>query len=467
MTHVAHSLAAAGTVALSSTPAEAAPSLFWCWPFVCLLLSIALLPLIPKLSHWWESNAHKLIVSIVLALVVCGYYALRSGGLGGANAVETLLHHAIVGDFVPFMVLLFALYTISGGIRLSGDIPAHPITNAGFLLLGAVLANVIGTTGASMLLIRPVLQINSERRHVVHTIVFFIFLVSNIGGALLPIGDPPLFLGYLRGVPFLWTLRLLPIWITAVAIVLAIYLVIECIAYRRETRLNVIEDEIHKTPLKLEGWFNFLFLGGVILAVALLVPGQPLPGTSWVVPNINLREIILLALSAISFVVTPRSIHNDNEFNFGPIAEVACLFLGIFVTMQVPIAILRAEGAALGVTTPLHFFWATGSLSSFLDNAPTYVVFFELAGAIPAAGVEVLHGVKTATEQIPVLTLMAISAGAVFMGANTYIGNGPNFLVKSIAERSGVRMPSFFGYMVYSGLILIPTFIVISIIFYR
>jgi len=448
----------------------AAPGLFWCWPFAFLLMAIAVFPLVPRLSHWWESNRSKLLVSLALAAVICAYYFLRGQGPGapqGAAALTGMLHHSIINDYIPFIILLFALYTVSGGIRLSGDIPAHPATNAGFLLLGAVLANLIGTTGASMLLVRPLLQINSERRHTTHTFIFFIFLVSNIGGCLLPVGDPPLFLGYLRGVPFLWTLKLFPLWVVAVGVVLAVYIVFELIAYGRETPRDIQKDETERIPLKLEGNFNFALLAGVVLAVALLVPGEKLPGTSWVVPDLHLREVVLLALSGWSLLRTPRHIHERNEFSFGPIAEVACLFLGIFITMQVPIEMLRAQGAALGITSPVQFFWASGSLSSFLDNAPTYVVFFELAGALPANGAPALGGLATATGQIPILELLAVSAGAVFMGANTYIGNGPNFLVKSIAESRGVRMPSFLGYMVYSALILLPTFALVSLVFFR
>ena len=468
MTHSTPVLFSAAT-ACAGAPGET-PGLFWCWPFAFLLLAIAVFPLVPKLAHWWESNRSKLLVSLVLAGTVCAYFFFRAAGPDaprGAAAVGLLLRHAIVNDFIPFIILLFALYTISGGIRLSGDIPAHPATNAGFLLLGAVLANVIGTTGASMLLVRPLLQINSERRHTTHTFVFFIFLVSNIGGCLLPIGDPPLFLGYLRGVPFLWTLRLFPLWAAAVAIVLAVYLVVELVAYRRESPRDIQLDETQTVPLRLDGKFNFALLAGVVLAVAVLVPGERLPGTPFVVPDLYLREAALLALAGFSLLRTPRDIHRQNEFSFGPITEVACLFLGIFITMQIPIEILRAQGAALGVTSPAQFFWASGALSSFLDNAPTYVVFFELAGALPASGAPVLDGLATATGQVPLASLLAISAGAVFMGANTYIGNGPNFLVKSIAESSGVRMPSFLGYMACSALVLLPTFALITALFFR
>ncbi len=456
--------------AVHGAVSAAPPGLFWCWPFVFLLLAIAIFPLVPRLSHWWESNRSKLLISVFLAAVVCAYCFLRTGEPGapqGAAAVVLLLHHSIVNDYIPFIILLFSLYTISGGIRLSGDIPAHPATNAGFLLLGAVLANIIGTTGASMLLVRPLLQINSERRHTTHTFVFFIFLVSNIGGCLLPIGDPPLFLGFLRGVPFLWTLRLFPLWLTAVGAVLAVYAVLEIIANRKESRRDIQLDETQIIPLRLDGKFNFPLLAGVVLAVAVLVPGEKLPLTSWTIPDACLREIVLLALAGLSLLRTPREIHKYNEFSFGPIAEVACLFLGIFITMQIPIEILRAQGAALGITSPMQFFWASGSLSSFLDNAPTYVVFFELAGALPSQGAQTLGGLATATGHVSLLTLIAISAGSVFMGANTYIGNGPNFLVKSIAESRGVRMPTFLGYMVYSALVLIPIFAVISLIFFR
>ena len=447
------------------------PGLVWCLPFACLLMAIALFPLIPRLSHWWEHNRSKLAVSLALGLIVCGYYAYGRRAAGGMSpnlaALGTLMRHAVLDDYVPFIVLLLSLYTISGGIRLSGDIPAHPGTNIGFLLVGAVLANLIGTTGASMLLVRPLLQINSERRHTTHTFVFFIFIVSNIGGCLLPIGDPPLFLGYLRGVPFLWTLGLFPLWIAAVSAVLAVYAVVETIAYRKETPQDVQLDETRREPLRLEGTFNFALLALVVLAVAVLVPGQHIPFTSLAVPHFYLREIILMALAGVSLACTPRRIHRENAFGFGPINEVACLFIGVFITMQVPIELLRAQGLALGIHSPMQFFWATGLLSGLLDNAPTYVVFFELAGILPSGGGAVMGNVATATGQIAVPALLAISAGSVFMGALTYIGNGPNFLVKSIAESRGVRMPSFFGYLLYSGAVLVPVFVLMSLIFFR
>lgn len=439
----------------------------WSLPFVVILLCIALLPLIHRTAHWWEHNRNKLVVSVILALLVCGYYVLRPEGFHGTHgfgALGTVLHHAVVADYIPFIVLLFSLYTISGGIRLTGDVPAHTGTNVLILFLGALLASFIGTTGASMVLIRPLLQINSERKHVKHTVIFFIFLVSNIGGSLLPVGDPPLFLGYLKGVPFLWTLKLWPVWLTCVGLLLALYAVIDRYFYQREDRASIQLDETTLEPLRLQGKLNFLLLAGVVLAVGILVPGRPFLGTSWVVPD-HLREIVQLALCGLSMVLTPKSVRVDNQFNFTAIGEVACLFIGIFITMQVPIELLNLKGAELGLSTPAHFFWATGALSSFLDNAPTYVVFFETAKVLPVApGAAVL---PLASGAIPVVLLKAISLGAVFMGANTYIGNGPNFLVKSIAESRGIRMPSFFGYMAWSGAILIPTFILMTFLFFR
>jgi Na+/H+ antiporter NhaD/arsenite permease-like protein len=469
-------LLAAPALAIASEGAGAeaapaiAPGLVWVLPFVCLLLIIGIFPLLSKVAHWWEFNRNKLIVSLALAIVTGLYYGVRGYGFAGSTpgfyAVERMLHHAIIADYIPFIVLLFSLYTISGGIRLTGDIPAHPLTNTAFLFVGALLASFVGTTGASMLLIRPLLQINSERRRVKHTVIFFIFLVSNIGGSLLPVGDPPLFLGYLRGVPFLWTLHLLPQWGVALGLLLLVYFLFDTWAYRRELPADIQRDETRRYALKLSGKWNFLLLGGVVLAVGLLVPGRPLPFTHWVLPNLYLREIAQLVLAGLSLRLTPRRIHAENYFNFIAIGEVACLFIGIFVTMQVPIEILKLKGETLGVTTPLQLFWASGMLSSFLDNAPTYAVFFELAGSLHLPNVAVLGHVATATGQIPILDLTAISCGAVFMGANSYIGNGPNFLVKSIAESRGINMPSFFGYMVYSGLILIPIFMVISLIFF-
>jgi Na+/H+ antiporter NhaD/arsenite permease-like protein len=445
------------------------PSLVAALPFVVILLCIAILPLIHRTEHWWHHNKNKLTVSVVLAAVVLVYYFTRDYGFHGPPGlptIKTVLNHAVLQDYIPFIVLLFSLYTISGGIQLTGDLKATPRTNTMFIGAGTIMASFIGTTGAAMLLIRPVLQTNAERKYKKHTVIFFIFLVANIGGSLLPIGDPPLFLGYLRGVPFTWTLHLWEEWLLCGLIVLIVYYIWDTLAYRREPPLEHLMDETHLEPLRLKGKLNFLWLLGVVLSVALLVPGRPFLGTGWVVPDYTpgLRELAQLIFAGIAWKTTAPRIREENRFDFFAILEVAALFIGIFITMQVPIEILNLQGARLGLTSPAHFFWATGALSSFLDNAPTYVVFFETANALTHSagpGIQQLVSGHFIRQDL----LVGISLGAVFMGANTYIGNGPNFMVKSIAEQSGVKMPSFFGYMLYSGLILMPIFALVTLVF--
>ena len=451
------------------TLAPAIPALAaWSLPFAGILLSIALLPIIPATARWWERNPNKLLLSATFAALVCGYYGLRSAGFhaeAGSASVGALLRDSVIGDYIPFMVLLFSLFTISGGIRLTGDISAHPRTNTAILFLGSLLASLIGTTGASMVLIRPLLQINSERKRTRHTVVFFIFLVSNIGGFLLPVGDPPLFLGFLKGVPFFWSLRLWPSWLFCVGTLLAVYWVMDTWHYAREDPVSLQLDQTTVVPFLLRGKANVLLLAGVVLTVAVLVPGQRLPGTAFRIPA-HLREVVELALCGLSLAATSGRVRRANHFDFTAITEVACLFLGIFITMQVPIELLQAVGPSLGLTQPARFFWVSGGLSSFLDNAPAYAVFFEGAKVLPAApGVPVLHLLGPGGA-IQVNILEAITLGTVVMGANSYLGNGPNFLVKSIAEGQGVRMPSFFGYMAYSGMILIPLFIVMTYLFF-
>ena len=440
---------------------EHAPTLWSMIPFAGLLLSIAVLPLIPATEHWWESNKHRLVVASLFGAVTLAYYLLAYG----SSKVVAVLEHAVLAEYIPFIVLLFALYVISGGISLKGDLAAHPSTNTAFLAVGALLASFIGTTGASMLLIRPLLQTNSERKRVKHTVIFFIFLVSNIGGCLLPIGDPPLFLGYLKGVPFLWTFILWPQWLTMCVLLLAVYFVWDCIAYRKEDPKDILRDETERTKLRLDGKINLLWLGGVVLCVALVKPGEEFMGTGFV-PFPFMRELLMFALVGLSLTLTSKKIRADNEFNYHAILEVAALFIGIFICMQPPIEILKDSGESIGayLSTPFRMFWATGTLSAFLDNAPTYVVFFETARTMTpqgAEGVVKLAGGGAILERM----LVGISLGAVFMGAMTYIGNGPNFMVKSIAEQSGIRMPSFFGYMVYTIAILVPLFLVVTLIF--
>ena len=452
------------------------PPPFWTViPFAVLLGCIAVLPLIRATEHWWESNQSRLLVAVVLGLITLAYYAFMH-----AHAIEahwpahavvepvasgaqwhfawTVLANAILHEYIPFIVLLFSLYTISGGIRISGDLAAHPLTNCAFIAVGGALASFIGTTGAAMLLIRPLLETNVERKHVRHTVIMFIFVVCNCGGLLLPIGDPPLFLGYLRGVPFMWTMTLVGPWLFVNGLLLAMYWAMDhFIYYPRETKRDVQRDETRTTGLRIAGvWLNGPLLLGVVLAVAFLDPSKAIPGTdfhAW----LYLREIVQITLVAISLALGSLEVRRANKFSFHAIVEVAALFLGIFVCMQPALQILAVEGKNLGINTPQMFFWITGGLSSVLDNAPTYVVFFETAKTL-ASPEPLVAGVYEPF-------LRAISLGAVFMGAMTYIGNGPNFMVKAIAESSGVRMPSFFGYVIYSGLILLPVLVVTTLVF--
>jgi Na+/H+ antiporter NhaD/arsenite permease-like protein len=409
-----------------------APPIYAVLPFVLLLLAIAVCPL--RLPRWWESNRNKLITCTVLGLPVLALYAVRRP--------FALLHMA--GDYVSFIVLLAGLFVISGGILVRGDLVATPATNTGFLALGGLLASLVGTTGASMLLVRAVLQTNRERTRVKHTVVFFIFIVSNVGGMLTPLGDPPLFLGYLEGVPFAWTFRLLPHWGLMMATLLATYFAYDSVQFSREPLAAIRRDRAQVEPLRVDGIVNVVWLAGVVFAVAFL-------RAPW-------REIVIVALAAASLRSTPARIHRGNGFSAGPMVEVAVLFAGIFLTMIPALDLLRLRGGELGVREPWQFFWAAGGLSSFLDNAPTYLTFLALG-----------QGLHLAPDVVgvPDAILAAISVGSVAMGANTYIGNAPNFMVKAIAEEAGVKMPSFFGYMIYSGLILIPLFVAVTAIFFR
>jgi Na+/H+ antiporter NhaD/arsenite permease-like protein len=373
------------------------------------------------------------------------------------------LHHAVLDEYVPFIVLLFALYVISGGIHLGGDLAATPLTNTTMLAVGALIASFIGTTGASMLLIRPLLKTNRTREHTVHTVVMFIFLVSNIGGSLLPIGDPPLFLGYLAGVPFFWTFGLWSQWLVATGILLVVYFVWDTVQYKREAEVVRMFDKADVEPLRLDGWWNLLWLGGVVACVAFIQPGKELPGTSLVAVD-YMREAAMLAFVGIGLATTPSSIRKANRFDYHAIFEVAAIFIGIFIAMQVPLTVLKAEGGVIAaqLTEPWMYFWITGGLSSVLDNAPTYLVFFNLSqsgGVAEGAAAVALDG----GGEIDALELTAISLGAVFLGAMTYIGNGPNFMVKAIAEQDGIKMPSFFGYVFrYSIPVLIPVFAIVA-----
>lgn len=408
-------------------------------PFAFLLLNIALLPLMA--GHWWERNLYKTIVVLLISLPVVGYLIWH-----GEDAQWTLLHE--LEDYGSFIVLLTALYVISGGIALRGDLPAYPITNVGFLGAGAVLANCIGTTGASMLLIRPLLRTNSQRKRTQHVPIFFVFIVCNTGGLLTPLGDPPLFLGFLQGVEFSWTMRLLPQWLMANALLLLIFLIWDSWAYSREAPRDIYIDRTQVEPLSVTGWkLNGLLLIGVIAAV---IAQKYVPRPC--------GELAMVALLLLSLKFTAKEVRAANRFAWGPILEVAILFLGIFVTMVPALAYLKLHGHEFGITEPWQYFWITGGLSSVLDNAPTYLTL----GTLASQG-ETLGWLSLYRPEL----LAAISCGAVFMGANTYIGNGPNFMVKAIADESGCRMPSFFGYMFFSGVILLPIFGIITLFFFR
>jgi Na+/H+ antiporter NhaD/arsenite permease-like protein len=454
--------------ALGSPPEAAAPwALYQCLPFAAMLLSIAVLPLAAE--RFWESNRNKLLVSLILGVPVAAFLVV---GLGG-HGLELVVHS--LKEYVAFIALLAALFVITGGIHLKGSLPGTPLSNSVFLAVGTLLASFIGTTGASVLLIRPLLRANESRVRKAHIVIFFIFMVSNAGGMLTPLGDPPLFLGYLRGVPFLWTFRLIGPWALANAILLLVFnLFDQFILNREEKELPGAQlEEVMEVEerLQVQGKRNFVFLAMVVG----IIFGMGHFGERYISqPDLRLGiQVAGMILAAVlSFVVTPSRYHAANRFTWGPIIEVAALFLGIFLTMVPALQLLETRGASMGVRHPWQFFWATGALSSFLDNAPTYLTFGSLAtgvvnGMEPAARLSAEHLGALLHYPEGVKFLTAISCGAVFMGANTYIGNGPNFMVKAIAEHHGVKMPSFFGYMLWSGTILIPIFVVVTLVFFR
>ena len=442
------------------TPLGHQLGLVWVAPFALFLLSIAVLPLL--VPRWWESNSNKAVISAVFALPVL-IYIFR---LDSARLIETGIEYA------AFMVLLTALFIISGGIYLRGSLSGTPLTNTVVLAMGAIFSNFIGTTGASMLLIRPVLRANERRRHQVHIVVFFIFIVSNIGGLLTPLGDPPLFLGFLRGVPFEWTIRLLPHWLLMITALLIIFYAWDrhWFEAERATHQGAIKTEF-KVPetLSVEGKINLLLLLGV-LAVAFVVGRFGVQiGLQSEYARRGGQILGMGSLAGLSLLMTRQEIRAANGFTLHPIVEVAVIFAGIFATMIPALALLESRGGELGLTHSWQFFWVTGFLSSFLDNAPTYLTFASMASGL--MGTEAAHLGQLLRAEAGGLDgqtlLTAISVGAVSMGANTYIGNGPNFMVKAIAEEAGVAMPSFFGYMKYTVSILLPLFLLVTLIFFR
>ncbi|MCI7108525.1 MAG: sodium:proton antiporter [Agathobacter sp.] len=443
--------------------------LWLCIPFAGLLLCIAILPLVK--GEWWEKNRPWAVLAWSLLFIIP--FAVK---FGAGEATETVLE-CLIDDYLTFIVLLFGLFCVSGNINLEGDLVGSPRLNTGLLCIGTLLASCIGTTGASMLLVRPMIKMNSWRKNKSHIMVFFIFLVSNMGGCLTPIGDPPLLMGFMRGVPFTWSLHLFPILLFNLIIMLIVFYYTDRRAYRRDIALGMRPD-ISKpnTTFKINGLHNIIFMVMIVVAVILsgTLPGlkifQDAAGNVRGIPIFGsvkltypaLIEIMIILLAAfLSFKTTKVETRTKNHFTWGAIQEVAVLFIGIFITMQPALMILKANGAKLGLTQPWEMFWATGALSSFLDNTPTYMVFLTTAGTLGAAS-----GIATTVGMISTKMLIAISCGAVFMGANTYIGNAPNFMVKSISDENGIKMPSFFGYILCSLKYLIPLFILDTLVFF-
>ena len=426
-------------------------------PLGLMLLTIAVAPLL--VEHWWDSNKHKLTVALFLGVptAVC----LIAGGMLHE------LEHQLFGDYIPFIVLLLALYVVTGGIHLSGDIKAKPWVNTLFLGLGWLLASFMGTTGAAMLLIRPLLTTNRQRDHKVHTVLFFIALCANCGGLLTPLGDPPLFMLFLRGAEFTWFFSMWTPWLFTGVLLMIIYYLLDTYYYKREHWTALSADHREHTPLKIEGHVNFLYLLGIVLTVAFVNEG--------VIPEMGekhapmwlkyMREIVLLSLTGLSFYTTNKKLRFvKNKFSWAPIIEVAVLFLGIFTTMTPALAYLNDNAASLGLGETWQFYYMSGALSSFLDNTPTAVAFHSVASGLTPE--QMLTFGDSFMAGIPEVLLKAICMGSVFFGAMTYIGNGPNFMVKAIAEENGVKMPSFFGYMLkFSLIVLLPIYILVQLIF--
>ena len=444
-------------------------NLAFCIPFAGLLLCIAMLPLVK--AEWWEAHQPHAVVfwSLLFVLPFAFVY-------GPGQAFEKALE-CIVDDYLTFIILLFGLFCVSGNITLEGDLAGSPRINVGLLLIGTMLSSWIGTTGASMLMVRPIIKMNAWRKRRSHIMVFFIFLISNIGGCLTPIGDPPLLMGFMRGVPFFWSLHLFPVLLFNVVILLTIFYFLDRRAYRKDIAEG-LKPDISKpgTEVHILGLHNLIFLAMIVAAVILsgTLPGMAaFQDAEGAVRGIHLfgevtltypaliEVVIILVAAFLSFKTTSVEIRRKNHFTWGAIQEVAVLFVGIFITMQPALMILKANGASLGLNKPFEMFWATGCLSSFLDNTPTYLVFLTTAGALGFT-----EGMPTILGTVPIAMLEAISCGAVFMGANTYIGNAPNFMVKSISDENGIRMPSFFGYLLWSITFLIPVFLLDMLVFF-
>ncbi len=417
-------------------------------PFILMLLSIAVFPLF--WNHFWEKNKNKLMVAVILSIPIIIFLF--------ASGLSHRLFETILFDYIPFIILLGALFTITGGIFLDGDIEATPSVNTLFLAIGAVLASFMGTTGAAMLLIRAVIYTNKERKFKVHTILFFIAIVANCGGLLTPLGDPPLFMMYLRGAHFTWFLKLLPEWFATNLLLLITYFLVDTYYHRKESKEAIAADKRVNRPIKISGKLNFIWLIGVVLAVAFLNEQY----FSFISTNHYykfIREAVILSMAIFSLLLTTKLVRASNNFTWEPIKEVGYLFFGIFVTMVPCLLYLETNAKSLGVIQPHQFYYYTGLLSSFLDNTPTAVTFHSLALGLGAQASNIVAG-------IPEEILKAISVGAVFFGSMTYIGNGPNFMVKAVAEENNIKMPDFFAYIFkFSLIILLPIFIIIQLLF--
>ena len=442
--------------------------LWFCIPFACLLLCIAIIPLVK--GEWWEKYRPFAVIFWSLLFIIP--FAVK---YGAGTAAETVLE-CLVNDYLTFIVLLFGLFCVAGNITVEGSLVGSPRVNTITLLIGTFLSSLIGTTGASMLLVRPLIKMNSWRHRRSHIMIFFIFLISNMGGCLTPIGDPPLLMGFMRGVPFTWSLHLLPVLCFNLVILLPIFYMID----RHNYRLDIAEGSVpdiskESTELKLQGAHNIIFIVTIVIAVVLSGTLTNIPafiGANGELKGLHIGEVtfsfvtmieiaIILLSALLSFKTTQSEIRTKNHFNWGAIQEVAVLFIGIFITMQPALMILKAVGPTLGINKAWQMFWTTGALSSFLDNTPTYLVFLTTAGSMGF-----VSGLTTAPGIVPAKMLTAISCGAVFMGAMTYIGNAPNFMVKSISDENGVKMPSFFGYIVWSLCCLVPVFLIDTLLFF-
>lgn len=423
-------------------------------PFAIMLLGIAVFPFI--IGHWWEHNRNKFIVSLVLGTPVAVFLC--------CNGMSHEFIHQMLFDYVPFIMLLASLFVVTGGLHQTGDVAAKPWVNTLLLGVGFLIASFIGTTGAAMLLIRSLLEINKQRQHKVHTVLFFIAIVANCGGVLSPLGDPPLFLLYLRGVEFTWFLELFPEWLFVGGLLLVLYFLTDTYFYRKEPVENIKADNTEITPIRIAGKINFLYLVMIILTVAFVnesyIPAMG--GEHAPIYMKYLREFVLLAIILLSWYTTPKPVRKGNGYSWTPIIEVAVLFIGIFATMTPALLYLSEHAKDLGFDQTWQFFYGTGALSSVLDNAPTAVAFYSMAaGLADGSTAGLIAGVS------PML-LRAIALGAVFFGAMTYIGNGPNFMIKSIAEEHGIKMPSFFGYIFkFSLTVLLPIYIIAQLIFLR